>query len=70
MYNQYGKTRLIDMDKGKIKAERKEFTMRNGARAIYDERVSQISQNEDIKNEYESLLEELRKKFQGKMGIR
>lgn len=67
---QFGKTRLIDMDKGKIKAERKEFTLTNGARGIYDERISQISQNEDIKNEYEKLLGELRIKFQDKMGIK
>ena len=58
------------MDKGKIKAERKTFTTMHGANVIYDERLSQLSQNEDIKNEYESLLEELRKKFQDKMGIR
>lgn len=65
-----GKTRLIDMDKGKIKAERKEFTLTNGARTIYDERMCQISQNEDIKNEYEKLLAELRIKFQDKIGIK
>ena len=65
-----GKIRLIDMDKGKIKAERKKFTLTSGARAVYDERLSQISQNEDIKNEYESLLNELRKKFQNNMGIK
>ncbi len=65
-----GKTRLIDMDKGKIKAERKEFLLSNGAHAIYDERLSQLSQNEDIKNEYEKLLGELRIKFQDKMGIK
>lgn len=65
-----GKIRLIDMDKGKIKSERKEFNLTNGIRAIYDGRLSQISQNEDLKNEYENLLGELRTKFQDKMGIK
>lgn len=65
-----GKTRLIDMDKGKIKAEREYHTLSNGMKAISDERISQISQNEDIKNKYEKLLGELKIKFQDKMGIK
>lgn len=67
---QIGKTRLIDMDKGKIKAEIKTFTTLHGAMTISDDRLNQVFQNENSKKEYEKLLGELRIKFQDKMGIK
>jgi len=64
-----GKNRLIDMDKGKIKVERRYGDI-HGAITIYDERDNQIFQNENSKKRYESLIVDLRKKFQDKMGIK
>ena len=66
---QIGKTKLIDIDKGKIKTEIKMGNW-NGSMMIFDERLNQVSQNESLKKEYEKLLEDLKKKFQERMGIR
>lgn len=67
---QVGKTRLADIDTGKIKAERKTGQLRSGAIYIYDERQDQVFQNESTKKEYELLLQDLRRKFQDKMEIK
>lgn len=64
-----GKTRLIDIDKGKIKDETIYGQTPSGARTIYNERMNQVFRNESSKRQYESLLEELRNKFRVRMGV-
>ena len=65
-----GKNRLIEMDKGKIKAEHRTGTLNSGAIYIYDERENQVYTNSNSKKEYERLIQDLKKNFQDKMGIK
>ena len=65
-----GKNRLIEMDKGKIKTEHREGRLDSGAIYIYDERENQVYTNSNSKSKYEILIQNLKKKFQDKMGIK
>jgi|SRR3989344_694155 len=61
-----GKERLIEMSDEEIQ----EAYHLSGAMAISNPRQSQVWSNESIKRKYEGLLENLREKFQAKMGIK
>lgn len=65
-----GKNRLIDMDKGKIKSEHRTGQLSSGAIYIYDERENQVYTNSNSKTKYETLIQDLKKKFQNEMGIK
>ncbi|MBS3074544.1 hypothetical protein J4447_03770 [Candidatus Pacearchaeota archaeon] len=62
-----GKERLIEMDNKKIQQK---ISYLSGSIVISDERQNQVFSNESIKKEYEKLLDDLREKFQAKMGIK